>query len=115
MSTETDTGTGTDTGTETGHTEDHGIDLAGRALDLDRALEAILFVADEPQTVVQLATAVARPVREVRASITRLVADYDGETGSGARRPREASVAASNCARSAAAGGSTCAATTTIS
>ncbi len=93
MSSETDTSaeTGTDATGETEATgapradggDEHGIDLAGRALDLDRALEAILFVADEPQTVVQLATAVARPVREVRASIARLVADYDGETGLG--------------------------------
>jgi segregation and condensation protein B len=50
--------------------------------DIQRALEAILMVVDEPQSLVQLATAVACPVAEVRASIERLVADYDGASGS---------------------------------
>ncbi|MFC6355965.1 SMC-Scp complex subunit ScpB [Luethyella okanaganae] len=45
---------------------------------MERALEAILMVADEPQGVVHLATAVRRPVVEVQAAIARLVADYDG-------------------------------------
>jgi len=35
------------------------------ALDLPRALEAILMVVDEPQSVVGLASAVERPVKEV--------------------------------------------------
>ena len=44
------------------------LDVPGQPrLDLDRALEAILFIADEPQSVVHLAAAVARPVAEVRA------------------------------------------------
>ena len=38
------------------------------ALDLPRALEAILMVVDEPQSVVGLASAVERPVKEVRAA-----------------------------------------------
>ena len=55
------------------------LDVPGQPrLDLDRALEAILFIADEPLSVVTLAAAVARPVAEVRASIARLRADYDG-------------------------------------
>lgn len=63
------------------------LDVPGQPrLDLDRALEAILFVADEPQSLVHLATAVARPVAEVRASIARLLADYDGEGVSGEPR-----------------------------
>jgi segregation and condensation protein B len=63
------------------------LDVPGQArLDLDRALEAILFVADEPQSVVHLAAAVSRPVAEVRASITRLRADYDGAGSSGEPR-----------------------------
>ncbi|MCA1942675.1 MAG: SMC-Scp complex subunit ScpB [Yonghaparkia sp.] len=49
------------------------------ALDLPRALEAILMVVDEPQSVVGLASAVERPVKEVQAAIAALVADYDGE------------------------------------
>ena len=63
------------------------LDVPGQPrLDLDRALEAILFIADEPQSVVHLAAAVSRPVAEVRASIARLKADYDGEGPSGEPR-----------------------------
>jgi segregation and condensation protein B len=54
-------------------------------LDLDRALEALLMVADEPQSVTTLATATSTPVKEVRRSIQRLVDDFDGRTG-GVRR-----------------------------
>ena len=51
--------------------------------DLERRLEAILMVADEPQSVVSLATALGAPVPAVRQSIERLVADYDGLGGEG--------------------------------
>ena len=54
-------------------------------LDLDRALEAILMVADEPQSLVAMATALSTPVSAVRKSVARLVADFDGENG-GIRR-----------------------------
>ncbi len=57
--------------------------------DLERRLEAILMVADEPQSVVSLATALGAPVPAVRQSIERLVADYDGlgdGSGGGVRR-----------------------------
>ncbi|WP_423923777.1 SMC-Scp complex subunit ScpB [Frigoribacterium sp. 2-23] len=50
-----------------------------------RSLEAILMVADEPQSLVSLATAVGAPVPAVRQTIEALVADFDGETG-GPRR-----------------------------
>ncbi|TPW73740.1 SMC-Scp complex subunit ScpB [Schumannella sp. 10F1B-5-1] len=53
--------------------------------DLDRALEAILMVVDEPQSLVALASAVDAPVKTVREAVARLVADYDGESG-GVRR-----------------------------
>ena len=53
--------------------------------DIERSLEAILVVADEPQSLVSLATAVNAPVPAVRQSIERLVADYDGLAG-GPRR-----------------------------
>lgn len=53
--------------------------------NLERALEAILMVADEPQPLVSLATALGAPVPAVRQSIERLVDDYDGATG-GTRR-----------------------------
>ena len=53
--------------------------------DLERALEAVLMVTDEPQSLVSLATAVGAPVPAVRQTIERLVADYDGVDG-GVRR-----------------------------
>jgi len=63
------------------------LDVPGQpGLDLDRAIEAILFIADEPQSVVHLAAAVARPVAEVRAAIARLRVDYDGGRASGEPR-----------------------------
>ncbi len=50
-------------------------------VDLDRALEAILFISDEPVPLVALAAAVSHPVARVREAIARLRADYDGEEG----------------------------------
>lgn len=52
---------------------------------LERAVEAILMVADEPLALVSIATTLGKPVPAVRQSIERLVADYDGEDG-GIRR-----------------------------
>ena len=78
------------------------LDVPGQPrLDLDRALEAILFIADEPQSVVHLAAAVARPVAEVRAAIARLRADYDGEGVSGEPRTDAAETPASGGIRRA--------------
>ena len=57
----------------------------GVSSPLERRLEAILMIADEPQPLVSLATALGAPVPAVRQSIERLVADYDGEAG-GPRR-----------------------------
>jgi segregation and condensation protein B len=51
---------------------------------LDRQLEAILMVADEPQSLIRLATAVNRPLKDVAAAVQRLVADFDGLTGASA-------------------------------
>ncbi|WP_233199804.1 SMC-Scp complex subunit ScpB [Cryobacterium sp. N22] len=48
---------------------------------IERRLEAILMVADEPQSLVHLATAVAHPLVDVREAILRLVADFDGKAG----------------------------------
>jgi segregation and condensation protein B len=53
--------------------------------EIDRALEAILMVADEPLSLMTLATAVHAPVAGVRAGIERLVRDFDGADG-GVRR-----------------------------
>ncbi|ARC56607.1 Segregation and condensation protein B [Frondihabitans sp. 762G35] len=46
-----------------------------------RTLEAILMVADEPQSLVALATAVGQPVAAVRQAVESLVADFDGVDG----------------------------------
>jgi len=54
-------------------------------MDVARRIEAILFIVDEPQSLVALATAVGSPVPAVRQAIETLVQDYDGETG-GPRR-----------------------------
>jgi len=53
--------------------------------ELERRLEAIMMIADEPLPLVTLATALGAPVPAVRRALERLVADYDGETG-GPRR-----------------------------
>lgn len=54
-------------------------------VDLERSIEAILMVADEPQSLISLATAIGAPVPAVRQSVERLVADFDGD-GGGVRR-----------------------------
>jgi segregation and condensation protein B len=54
-------------------------------VDIPRALEAIFMIADEPQTLVSLATAVGAPIAAVRQAIEALVADYDGEAAGPAR------------------------------
>lgn len=54
-------------------------------LPLTRRLEAILLVADEPQGVVHLASALGAPVAAVRDAVAGLRADYDGE-GDGPER-----------------------------
>ncbi|MEJ8283273.1 MULTISPECIES: SMC-Scp complex subunit ScpB [Curtobacterium] len=51
------------------------------AIPLDRQLEAILMIADEPQSLVALGAAVDAPVPAVRQAIERLVADFDGVDG----------------------------------
>src|SRR5919205_523996 len=53
--------------------------------ELERRLEAILMVADEPQPLVALASALERPVADIRRAVQRLAADYDGADG-GVRR-----------------------------
>ena len=52
-------------------------------METERALEAILMVADEPQSLVSLATALSVPVPAVRQSIERLVADFITPTEEG--------------------------------
>jgi segregation and condensation protein B len=65
------------------HDADAATEVAPVAVE--RALEAILMVADEPQSLVSLATSLAIPVSEVRKAVARLVADFDGADG-GVRR-----------------------------
>jgi segregation and condensation protein B len=54
-------------------------------LHLDRAIEAILMIADEPQSLVTIGATLSTPVSAVRKAVARLVADYDGAAG-GIRR-----------------------------
>lgn len=83
----------TDEATRVSEVEVPAIEVDGAAdvadvqaeIDVERALEAILMVADEPLSVVMLATAVSAPVKRVRAAIDALVRDFDGEDG-GVRR-----------------------------
>ncbi len=56
--------------------------------DVTRAVEAILLIVDEPQSLVSLAAAVGAPVPAVRQAVETLVADYDGQVG-GVRRAFE--------------------------
>lgn len=49
--------------------------------DIDRTIEAILLVADEPQPLVSIAAALGIPIPAVRDTVERLRADYDGENG----------------------------------
>jgi segregation and condensation protein B len=56
--------------------------LVAEPVDLERALEAIMMVADEPQSLVSLATSLAAPIPAVKAAIARLVDDFDGVAGS---------------------------------
>lgn len=49
--------------------------------DLDRELEAILMVADEPQSLVALASALDVPLAAVKSAVQGLVADYNGDSG----------------------------------
>lgn len=46
---------------------------------LQQQLEALLIVADEPLSAVSLATATDRPMREVRAALSALIEDFNGE------------------------------------
>jgi segregation and condensation protein B len=48
-------------------------------MTVDAKLEAILMVADEPISLVSLATAVDEPMPAVREALERLQADYNGE------------------------------------
>ena len=53
--------------------------------EVARAVEAILMIADEPQSIVSLGTALGVPVKNIKDALAELVADYNGERG-GVRR-----------------------------
>lgn len=55
---------------------------AVNADNLRAAVEAILMVTEMPLSLVAIATALERPVGEVRAAVADLKADYDGVDGS---------------------------------
>ncbi|MGO2112465.1 MAG: SMC-Scp complex subunit ScpB [Pseudoclavibacter sp.] len=74
------TGADADAGAEPGRDAGTGASTETEAVvDLERAVEAMLMVADEPISLVSLGAATSRSVGDVRAAITRLVADYNGE------------------------------------
>lgn len=64
---------------------DDAVTDASPAVDTVRRVEAILFIAEEPLSLVSLAATVGAPVAAVRQAVDTLVADYDGRAG-GPRR-----------------------------
>ncbi|MDL9981485.1 SMC-Scp complex subunit ScpB [Microbacterium candidum] len=60
-------------------------DVMDAAPPLTEQLEAVLMIADEPLSLVTMATAVSAPVPAVRQAVETLVDDYDGKAG-GPRR-----------------------------
>jgi segregation and condensation protein B len=54
----------------------------GAPIEVARAIEAILMIADEPQSLVSLGTALGVPVKDIKAALADLVTDYDGANGS---------------------------------
>jgi segregation and condensation protein B len=65
---------------DTNATDEAVEEIARVVVDIPRALEAIFMIADEPQTLVSLATAVGAPIAAVRQAIEALVEDYDGKS-----------------------------------
>lgn len=57
------------------------IEQAPPVEDLRAAVEAVLMVTDVPLSLVALATALERPVNEVRDAVISLQSDYNGEQG----------------------------------
>ena len=57
------------------------IEQAPPVEDMRAAVEAVLMVTDVPLSLVALATALERPVNEVRDAVISLQSDYNGELG----------------------------------
>ena len=49
--------------------------------NLARELEAVLMVADQPQSIIELSTALEAPIQELKDAVAELVADYNGADG----------------------------------
>ncbi|RGE16868.1 SMC-Scp complex subunit ScpB [Leucobacter sp. wl10] len=73
---------------ETEQAADTELSRARNGHTLAQQLEALLIVADEPLSAVALATATDRPVREVRAALEALVAEFNGEAAERPGSPR---------------------------
>lgn len=58
------------------------VEPVAAADEIERRLEALLMVADEPMSLVTLATAVGAPLSHVRRAVANLVADFDGQPDS---------------------------------
>lgn len=75
-------------GSGAGGTGEPAIDDAAssraHAAPLVRRLEAVLMIADEPQSAVLLAAGLGAPVSAVREALAALAADLDGEAADGA-------------------------------
>ena len=69
--------------TTTDQLPETGLDATRANHSLTQQLEALLIVADEPLSAMTLATACDRPVREVRAALEALVADFNGTAAQG--------------------------------
>lgn len=65
--------------TESTQTSREMLDRVRSAHTLEQQLEALLLVADEPTSAMGLATALDRPVAEVRGALESLIADYGGD------------------------------------
>lgn len=63
---------------QTAEAQNTELDAVRGAHTLQQQLEALLIVADEPLSAVALATATDRPVREVRAALDALIAEFNG-------------------------------------
>jgi segregation and condensation protein B len=57
------------------------VESASAEDNLQAAVEAILMITDVPLSLVALATALERPVNEVRDAVLELQRDYNGESG----------------------------------
>ena len=65
-------------------TQDFAVEIPGED-NLQAAVEAILMIADAPLSLVAIATAIERPVNDVRDAVIALQSDYNGANGGAVR------------------------------